>query len=100
MNERNYGVTELEGLGIVWAIKHFRLYLYYHRCEVFTDQSALTSLLNTLQPSGKLARWGMSIQELNIQICHHSGYSNGNANALSRSPQPAAKDLLRLQWKV
>ena len=22
-HERNYGVTELEGLGVVWAVKHF-----------------------------------------------------------------------------
>lgn len=61
-HERNYGITELEGLGMVWAVKHFRLYLYGHTCEVFTDHSALTSLLNTPQPSGKLARWGMAIQ--------------------------------------
>ena len=55
-HERNYGITEFEGLGVVWAIKHFRPYLYGHSCEVFTDHSALTSLLNTPQPSGKLAR--------------------------------------------
>ena len=54
--EHNYGITELEGLGVVWAVKHFRPYLYGHRCEVFTNHSALTSLLNTPQPSGKLAR--------------------------------------------
>ena len=48
-HERNYGITELEGLGVVWAIKHFRPYLYGHSCEVF-NHSALTSLLNTPQP--------------------------------------------------
>ena len=25
---RNYGITELEGLGVVWAVKHFRPYLW------------------------------------------------------------------------
>lgn len=65
-HERNYGITELEGLGVVWAVRHFRPYLYGHRCEVFTDHSALTSLLNTPQSSGKLARWGMAIQELDL----------------------------------
>ena len=62
-HERNYGVTELEALGVVWAVKHFRNYLYGHRCDVFTDHQALKSLLNTPQPSGKLARWGMALQE-------------------------------------
>ena len=85
-HEKNYGITELEGLGVVWAIKHFRPYLYGHTCEVYTDHSALTSLLNTPQPSGKLARWGMAIQELDIKIRHRSGRSNNNADALSRAP--------------
>ena len=51
-----------------------------------TQIAALTSLLNTPQPSGKLARWGMAIQELDIQIRHRSGRSNTNADALSRAP--------------
>ena len=51
-----------------------------------TDHEALKSLLNTPQPSGKLARWGMAIQELDIEILHRSGKHNANADALSRSP--------------
>ena len=87
-HERNYGITELEGLGVVWAVKHFRPYLYGHQCEVFTDHVALKSLLNTPQPSGKLARWGMAIQELDLTISHRAGKHNANADALSRSPLP------------
>ena len=36
-HEKNYGVSEMEALGVVWAVKHFRPYLYGHRCEVITD---------------------------------------------------------------
>ena len=85
-HKKKYGATDMEGLGVVWAIKHFHPYLYGHSCEVFTDHSALTSLLNPPQPSGKLARWGMAIQELDINIRHQSGGSNTNADALSRAP--------------
>ena len=92
-HEKNYGITELEGLGVVWAVKHFRPYLYGHSCEVFTDHSALTSLLNTPQPSGKLARWGMAIQVLNLTIKHRSGHSNVNADTLSRAPLSDSEDL-------
>ena len=64
----------------------FRPYLYGHSCEVYTDHEALKSLLNTPHPSGKLARWGMAIQELDLQILHRSGKHNSNADALSRCP--------------
>ena len=85
-HERNYGVTEMEALGVVWAVKQFRHYLYGHRCTVFTDHEALRSLLNTPHPTGKLARWGLALQELELQIQYRSGKHNANADALSRYP--------------
>ena len=85
-HESNYGVTELEGLGVVWAVRHFRPYLYG------TDHVALKSLLNTPQPSGKLARWGMALQEMDLTILHRSGKGNVNADVLSRFPLPSAVD--------
>ena len=63
---------------MVWAVKHFRHYLYGHCCTVFTDHKALKSLLNTAQ---KLARLGMALQELDLKI----EYRNGRADALSVS---------------
>ena len=73
---------------MVWAAKHFRHYLYGHKCEVYTDHEALKALLNTPRPSGKLARWGMALQELDIEIFYRPGRRNSNADALSRSPLP------------
>ena len=85
-HEKNYGISELEALAVVWAVKHFKHYLYGYRCIVFTDHEALKSLLNTPQPSGKLARWGMALQELNLRIEYRPGKSNVRADALSRYP--------------
>ena len=85
-HEKNYGITELEGLGVVWAVKHYRPYLYGHHCVVYTDHEALKSLLNTPQPSGKLARWGLSLQEMDLEIRYRPGKGNSNADTLSRSP--------------
>ena len=50
-HEQNYEVTELEALGVVWAVWHFRHYFYGHHCDVFTDHKALKSLLKTPHPS-------------------------------------------------
>ena len=46
-HEKNYGINELEALGVVWTVKHYRHYLYGHQCTVFTDHEALKSTLNT-----------------------------------------------------
>ena len=85
-HEKNYGITELDGLGVVWAVKYFRPNIYGHHCDIYTDHEALKSLLNTPQPSGKLARWGMAIQELDVRILHRTGRRNANADALSCAP--------------
>ena len=84
--ERRYGVSELEALAVVWALKNFRAYLLGHETVVYTDHAALRSLLNTHHPSGKLARWGMAIQEISPEIRYRAGRKNGNADALSRVP--------------
>ena len=71
---------------MVWAVKHFQPYLYGQKCDVYTDHEALKALLNNPQPSGKLARWGMVIQELNLNIHYRPGKRNSNADTLSQSP--------------
>ena len=40
-HERNYGITELEALGVIWALRHFRAYLLGHSCVVMTDHAPL-----------------------------------------------------------
>ena len=40
-SERNYGITELETLAVVWAISHFRHFLYGKLVTVFTDHTAV-----------------------------------------------------------
>ena len=85
-HETCYAITELETLAVAWAIKQFRAYTLGHKCTVYTDHSACTSLLNTPNPSAKLARWAMIIQEMNLEIEYRSGKGNVNADALSRNP--------------
>ena len=59
-HEKNYGVTELEALGAVWAVKHFRPYLYGYSCHLYTDHEALKSLLNTPTSLRKTGKVGVS----------------------------------------
>ena len=85
-HERNYGISELETLGLVWAVRYFRPYLLGHPCVVYTDHAACLSILNSARPSGKLARWGLTIQEMDLEIKHKAGRENSNTDALSRNP--------------
>ena len=85
-HEKNYRITELETLPLVWAVKLFREHLLGHKTVVFTDHSACTILLKAPHSSAKIARWAMAVQDLNLEIKHRSGKSNSNADALSRNP--------------
>ena len=49
------------------------------------------SLLNHPRPSGKLARWALTVQELDLVIKYRAGKSNSNADALSRNPVSTSK---------
>ena len=55
--EQNYGITDLETLAVVWAISHFRHYLYNQQVRVYTDHEAVKSILLNPNISGKHARW-------------------------------------------
>ena len=42
--EKNYSVTELETLAVVWAISHFSHYVYGNNLVVFTDHTAVKAI--------------------------------------------------------
>ena len=82
--KKNYGVSELEALAVVWVVKHFRVYLYGHKCDVDTDHEAVLSLINHAHPSYKLAHWSLALQELDLMVHYQPGKLNQPADCLSR----------------
>jgi hypothetical protein len=83
-NERNYPITDLECLAIIWAVKHFHKFLIGTKFKIITDHAALKSLMKDKEPKGRRARWMMELQQYNFEIIHRSGKLNTNADALSR----------------
>ena len=87
--ESRYAITELETLAVVWAISHFHAYLYGHDVLVYTDHSAVRTVLQTPSANGKHARWWSKIFGSglkSIQIKYRPGKDNCTADALSRCP--------------
>ena len=82
--ENHYGITEKECLAVVWAIKHFRIYLYGNKFQVITDHAALNWLMTINDPTGRLARWSIYLQAYNFEIIHRRGRIHSNVDALSR----------------
>lgn len=82
--ERNYSATEREALAVIEGIKRFQPYLYGRKFTVYTDHNALRWLMGIKDPTGRLARWSLLIQQYDFDIIHRAGKSNGNADALSR----------------
>ena len=87
--EKNYGVTDLETLAVVWAMSHFHYYLYGHNVTVFTDHSAVKAVLGSPSLTGKHARWWARVFTQGVKevrIVHRPGKENTNADSLSRNP--------------
>ena len=53
---------------------------------VVTDHAPFSAPLKARHQSGKLAKWGQTIAEFNVEIKYRPGRQHSNADALSRAP--------------
>lgn len=82
--ETKYSTVERELLCLLWACKHFRPYLFGRRFKIYTDHRPLTWLFSLKDPSSKLARWKIKLQEFDFEVIYKKGSQNVVADALSR----------------
>lgn len=84
--EKKFTVTELECLALVWAVRKFRPYIEGYKFIAITDHQALQWLMKIQQPTGRLARWILELQQYDFTIQYRRGKLNKVADALSRNP--------------
>ncbi|MBW0545056.1 hypothetical protein O181_084771 [Austropuccinia psidii MF-1] len=72
-SEARYGAIQTECLCLVWALKKLHYYLEGAAFEVYTDCTALKSLLNMKTTNRYMLRWQIAIQEY-----------RGNMNIISK----------------
>jgi hypothetical protein len=85
-SEKNYGVSKLELLAVVWALQLYRPYLLgsHFQVTVISDHSALNGLLKSKKPTGIIARWIEILSEYDFKIIYRPGRVNESADFLSR----------------
>lgn len=82
--EKNYCTVEKELLAIVWSVQHFRPYLYGRKFEIFTDHRPLVYLFSITNPSSRLTKFRLILEEYDFTISYVKGSDNVVADALSR----------------
>ncbi len=60
--ECRYNVNHFEAVAVVWALQHFRGIIFSNPVTVYTDHIAVTQLYHGKNPTGRLARWYLTIQ--------------------------------------
>lgn len=91
---------------MIWAIKKLRPYLEGYAFKVITDHSALRWLRNLKEPTGRLARWALEMQQWEFEIIHRKGALHHVPDALSRAfesgeeEEIAAFETIQDRWYV
>jgi len=84
--EKNYFATEIEALGVVWAVTYLGSYIEGAEFLVRCDDRALLSVLTNMSPSARINRWRLRLSEYTYEIRHKPGKDHKVADALSRLP--------------
>ncbi|CAM9719319.1 unnamed protein product, partial [Heterosigma akashiwo] len=87
-HQRNYSVTEKEGLAVLWAVQYFRTMLLGRYFLLETDHTALRSILTTRDPEGRLARWVLKLQEFDFEVAYRAGPEHVPPDFMSRNWAP------------
>jgi hypothetical protein len=98
--EAQYSSYEGECLAAIWAIAHFRCYLYGNEFLLVTDHQPLKWLMESDKLTGKLARWALMLMEYDFKVVHRAGLVNMDADGLSRNPIPSQADATGARWHV
>jgi len=84
--EKNYFSTEIEALGVAWAVSYLRSYLegaeFLFRCA----HRALLSVLTNMSPNARINRWRLRLLEYISEIRQKPGKDHKLVDGLSRPP--------------
>lgn len=83
--EQKYSTTERECLAVIWACEKLRPYLEGYKFTVITDHYSLIWLNNLQNPSGRITRWVLRLQQFDFEVIHRKGRDHIVPDLLSRT---------------
>ena len=83
-SERNYGAPQRELLGVLFALRTFRPYLFGRSFRLLTDHKSLTYMLERPKVSSVIFNWLDEILQFNFKIEHVPGILNLLPDKISR----------------
>ncbi len=92
--ESNYSSYEGECLVVVWAIIHFRPYIYGTKFTLYNDHQPIKWLMTTNKFTCKSVHWALILQEYEFKVIHRHGITHQNANTMSRKPFTTSENFL------
>jgi hypothetical protein len=86
--ETHYTTTEQEALAVVRCLAEVRWLILgaSYATKVYTDHSALISLLKHDDAHGRIGQWQMKLAECDVECVHMPGTQNVIADGISRLP--------------
>lgn len=75
--EKRYCQTEKEALALVWAVEHFKIYLFGKEFELVSDHKPLETIFGQRsKPCARIERWVLRLQAFRYRIVYYPGKSN------------------------
>src|ERR1044071_4059699 len=85
--ERNYTITDLKCLGIVWGVKKNAQFLGQNKFKLITDYKALETLRKQDLPlTARRTRWILELEQYNFNIEYRKGKKIAHVDAISKIP--------------
>ena len=86
--EKNYGISDKEGLVVIFGVKHYRPYLHGAKFTIEINHAVIRALTKSRDFTERLAlilRWALILQSYDCEIIHKPGCLHRNVDALIRS---------------
>jgi hypothetical protein len=92
--ELNYTVTEKELLAVVHTLHKFTHYVTGYKLFVHTNHAAIRYLINKFDINGRMIRWFLLLQPIDLTILDKVGKQNVVADFFSRLTIPTEEDMI------